>query len=352
LTISITLNLTTCLMHPIKFNAPWHPLKHVCVGQSYNCDFYSPIKSSNVRESLQKIASETEEDYLNLIKVLESFDINVVRPDIDKNLTILDFIDESGKINYENAQSFTLIPRPPMQPRDSFLVVDNKILPTNSEFNSFKNVIFDSNSDNIINNSKAHCFDAPLATVIGDTIILDCQEHNWLYDYFSKQFSDYKIKPVYVGGHNDAVYSVVKPGVLISTYHYSNYKETFPGWCVKYIENQSWNAIPGWRKVKHSNVNKWWAPENLVNDEFSNFINHWLDNWLGLVKETVFDVNMLQINDSTVLVNNYNKEMFNFLKKHKIEPIICPFRHRFFWDGGLHCITNDLYREGEKENYV
>ena len=28
------------------------------------------------------------------------------------------------------------------------------------------------------------------------------------------------------------------------------------------------------------------------------------------------------------------------VKVHKV-----PFRHRFFWDGGLHCITNDLVRE-------
>ena len=52
-----------------------------------------------------------------------------------------------------------------------------------------------------------------------------------------------------------------------------------------------------------------------------------------------------------VNVNNYNKEVFGFLKKHKIEPIICPIRHRYFWDGGLHCVTLDLQREGARENY-
>ena len=26
-------------------------------------------------------------------------------------------------------------------------------------------------------------------------------------------------------------------------------------------------------------------------------------------------------------------------------------RHRFFWDGGLHCATSDLEREGECEDY-
>ena len=52
-----------------------------------------------------------------------------------------------------------------------------------------------------------------------------------------------------------------------------------------------------------------------------------------------------------MIVNNYNKKVFDFLKKHKIEPIICQQRHRWFWDGGVHCLTQDIYREGEQEDY-
>ena len=68
--------------------------------------------------------------------------------------------------------------------------------------------------------------------------------------------------------------------------------------------------------------------------------------------KTVFDVIMLQINERIVLVNNYNKDMFDFFTQHCIESIVTPFRHRFFWDGGIDCIINDIYREGEAENYV
>ena len=42
---------------------------------------------------------------------------------------------------------------------------------------------------------------------------------------------------------------------------------------------------------------------------------------------------------------------FDHFKKHKVEPIIFNFRHRYFWDGGIHCITQDLYREGKQEDY-
>lgn len=348
-------------MTPIKFNAPWHDLKHVCVGATYRPEFYEPITNVKIKQSLQRIARETEEDYANLIAVLESVGVTVSRPLVDPDTTIMDFIDSDGKIDYSCTKSFTLIPRPPMQPRDSFLVIGDMILATNSEYQSILNNTADLSLIKLVEpwtrNDHYYlpaqkCFDAPLATVVGDTVILDCKDHRYLYDYFVRAFPTRKIKPVYIGGHNDAVYSLVKPGCIISTHHHSNYKDSFPGWTVKYIENQSWNAIPEWRKLKHSNVERWWAPEDIKNNEFSSFIDTWLTHWVGYVKETVFDVNLLQINSSTVLVNNYNKDMFDFLHIHGIDPIVVPFRHRFFWDGGLHCITNDLYREGECENYV
>lgn len=344
-------------MIPIRYNAPWHDLKHCMVGRTYPESFYQPIRNVKVRESLQRIAIDTEEDYQNLITVLNSLGVVVSRPQINEDLTIMDYIDQSGRIGFERSQSFTLIPRPPMQPRDSFLVIDDCVLKTNAE------------SHVMLKDVTAHCmidpwrrqdqwglahsqqFDAPLATVIGDTVIVDCRDHAWLAGYLENVLTEHRVRPVYIGGHNDAVFSVIKPGVLISTYHHDNYRETFPGWTVKYIENQSWNAIPDWRKIKHSNIDRYWVPEHINNKDFADFIDTWLGQWMGYVSETVFDINVLQVNQSTVLVNNYNRDMFEFLRLQGVEPVVVPFRHRFFWDGGLHCITNDLLREGEKESY-
>lgn len=336
-------------MIDINYHAPWHDLKQTVVGCTYSPEFYQPIKNTNIRESLQRIAIETEEDYQNIVATLTQLGVAVSRPTIDSDLTIMDFIDEQGTITYSQANSYTLIPRPPMQPRDSFLVLGNSVLPTNDEFKYFQAAIDDSSIRTV---DDPLCFDAPLATVVGDTIILDCRDHPGLHQYFQKIFPDYRIKPVYIGGHNDAVFCLPKPGLIVSTHHEKNYSETFPGWQVMFLENQSWDAVPSWRRFKHSNSEKWWAPESLTNPDFANFVNQWLDNWTGYVAETVFDVNMLQISDKIILVNNYNKELFELFKQHRIEPVITPFRHRFFWDGGIHCITNDLYRSGLRENYV
>ena len=47
-----------------------------------------------------------------------------------------------------------------------------------------------------------------------------------------------------------------------------------------------------------------------------------------------------------------NKKMFKFLEKNKINPIVCDLRDQSFWDNGIHCVTQDLYREGVMENYL
>jgi hypothetical protein len=327
-----------------NYNAPWHSLKKVCLGKSYNPSYYEEISNRKIRDILQRIAYETEEDYVGIEKILKELSVEVVRPHIPQD-SILNHLDVNGKLTFAATKSFTLIPRPPMQPRDSILIIGNEAIGTNPEFTLFANGV-------PVSESASFSFDAPCVTVIGQHLIVDRRDFPGVDEFLTERFPNRKIIPVDIGGHNDAVFAPVKPGVIVSTYYHTNYTETFPGWEVLYIENQSWNAVPEWRHLKHSNAGKWWMPGEEKNTDFTNFIETWLSNWVGFVEETVFDVNMLMIDDKTALVNNYNKQVFDFFNKHKIEPIIAPFRHRFFWDGGIHCITNDLYRHGSVENYI
>ena len=67
---------------------------------------------------------------------------------------------------------------------------------------------------------------------------------------------------------------------------------------------------------------------------------------MGYAEETYFDVNCLLLMKN-VIFSSYNRDIFNKLEKRGINPIVCRWRHRLFWDGGIHCITLDLRREGE-----
>jgi len=72
---------------------------------------------------------------------------------------------------------------------------------------------------------------------------------------------------------------------------------------------------------------------------------------VGSCFETNFDVNCLSIDENTVVASGPSKVLEDKLGEHKVDVVTCPMRHRFFWDGGLHCATVDLYREGEMQNY-
>jgi hypothetical protein len=333
-----------------NYNAPWDPLKAVCLGNTYSENFFQDVKNTQVRDMLQKISRETREDFDNIEKIFKKFDIQVYRPFVNDNDTIMNYIDCDDRLTYKKTGTYSLVPKPPMQPRDCQLIVGDKFLSTNADIDLYKKK--DLSFFPTCELPVSAQFDAPLITVIGKHLIVDQRDHPWLSTFIQKEFADREVIPVDIGGHNDAVFAPVGPGLLVSSHYKNCYQDSFPNWEVYHIPDQGWNALVDWRKDKHANQQKWWVPGQENNKEFCSFIDSWLSHWLGYATETVFDVNMLMLNEKFVLVNNYHQGMFKWFAHHQIEPIIAPFRHRFFWDGGIHCITSDLCRQGEIETYI
>jgi glycine amidinotransferase/scyllo-inosamine-4-phosphate amidinotransferase 1 len=81
-------------------------------------------------------------------------------------------------------------------------------------------------------------------------------------------------------------------------------------------------------------------------------VENWLSHWIGYVDETVFDLNVVSIDENTVITNGHDIRIEKELKKYGVEMIPFDFRHKYFWDSGLHCVTLDLSRNGERESYV
>ena len=90
----------------------WDPLKVCIVGRSYTPEFYSWITVPHVRELFEKIAVETEEDYQNIIKKLQEFGVETLRPNLPT-------------VNYINGRYIL----PPMTPRDYTLMAGKTFLP-------------------------------------------------------------------------------------------------------------------------------------------------------------------------------------------------------------------------------
>ena len=374
------------------------------LGECYSPEFFNDIKNTKVRSALQRIANETQEDLEGYEKVLKDFGCDVIRPDMDKNDSIMSYTDYNGKL--------TLIPRSPLQPRDHQLVIGNDLFYTQDfdhpgikqsldNYNkNFKN-IYSPLSEASFNGHKGEdapdwpsytdyverfCNEQPLSdkphihneildickketsfgfaiqapsiTVVGRDIYIDVNTDmdSVLVDYyfkeFAKMFPNFKINVLTIGGHNDGCFHTIKSGAILSLKEIQTYEDTFPDWDICYLPNQSWEKIKPFIELKKQNKGKWWVPGEEDNNEFTHFVETWLQDWVGYVEETVFDVNVLVLDEKYVCVSQQDNQTVNaFLKKHNMEPVYIPWRHRYFWDGGLHCITLDLYREGTQQDY-
>lgn len=381
----------------------WDKLQTVMLGECYSPEFFRDIKNTKVRSALQRIADETQNDLEGFHSVLKDFGCTIIRPKMNKNDSIMNYTDHDGKLS--------LIPRSPLQPRDCQLVIGDSLFYTGKDhpgiqqsldnynknfkitrtplskvsFNGHKGECapdwptFEEYVERFINcqpfSDKPHIHNeladigsqempfgfaipAPSITVVGRDIYIDVhgESPHILIDYqlklFAKMFPNFRINLLTIGGHSDGCFHTIKPGAILSLFEIQIYEDTFPDWDICYLSNQSWNAVKPFVQIKKQNQGKWWVPGEEDNAEFTHFVETWLQDWVGYVEETVFDVNVLVLDEHHVCVSQPDNEIVNaFLKKHNMEPVYIPWRHRYFWDGGLHCITLDLVRKGSQQDY-
>jgi len=325
-------------MIPIKGYATFDPLKHCLIGRNFSSNFFRQnIKDPRISGPLQRIADETEEDYQALEKILKNANIKTYRAEFDEDKFDKDW---HG--------------RPPVCPRDHFAVIGEKFYAHQST-NFYGKFLQNIARENLSIGPKSVLVSTAVISRVGKDLFWDIKEKSNQedIDFFKTKWiaEGFRVHVSSRGYHSDAVFCVVKPGCIVSLYDVQDYKTEFPGWDVLYLPDQSWSKVSPFLNMKEKVSGRWWVEGEEHNDQLINFVNTWLKDWVGYVEETVFDVNMLSIDQNTVICNNYNKEVFDHFKKHKVEPIIFNFRHRYFWDGGIHCITQDLYREGTQEDY-
>jgi len=372
----------------------WDPLKVCMVGRTYPAEFYSWIKNKETRNTFEKLAEETEEDYQKLINLLENkFGVKTFRPEFPEDMNEL-WID--GKWV-----------QPPTAPRDYFIMIHDKFwvpkIPNGShawsvfyrqnkrswwpdyvrpndfyeawpeyadevreKFNEFRQ--FDQNHLDAKLKFYTHIFD-DIQKQGNEIIYTDLDFVNGCfvsrigYDlYFATQtfhddkkallsqvneyFPDTRNRIVNAGGHGDAVYCPVTPGLIISLNDVPTYKDTFPDWEVVYLPDSNYAHMREFEFSMKRNKGRWFIPGFEKNPDMMNMVDHYFDEWVGEVHETVFDVNMLVVDQKNVIVSAHNDQVEEACARHGVEVHVSPFRHKYFWDAGIHCITNDISRSG------
>jgi hypothetical protein len=332
----------------------WQPLEEVIVGRAYEPEYFDFINDAQVKNQLQQILSETAEDLDNLQKTIESYGSVVRRP----------FLPDIHQFQEWQTQGHEA-PLPPLTPRDWQITLGQKllrVLPV-SELNDICSSYGDSvisphgddyDADCILNGASASCI-----VRVGRDVFFDNSEFlrpdqsRWIVD--NVLGPEYRIHEAVTDGHGDAVFAILKPGVILSSKHDVNLDlaADFPGWEVLKIWDSSIWAAMEVGKFKEENFNgRWYVQGQTPTPQFAEFVDTYLNKWTGFVSETVFDVNCLVLDEQNVIFSAYNRDVFEFCKKHKIEPIICELRHSYFWDGGISCCTQDVRRRGGLESYL
>ena len=370
----------------------------VCiVGKSYGPDFYKWIKHTDTRKKFELLARETEEDYQSLIRLLEKFNVKIFRPDISENLDEL-FIENKWV-------------QPPTAPREYFIMIQDNlwvpfvpnrshawctfyrqnknpnwpdfVLPNDfvdsvfysqefmsrfrrfgevdqkhldAKLNFYKN-IFEGirQQGNQIKHTDLDFINGCFVSRIGTDLYFGTQTYHdnkeEILEIVNKNFSSTRNRIVDSAGHGDAVYCPITPGLIISTQDVATYADTFPDWEVVYLAPSNYSHMDKFQASMKHNKGRWFMPDFEKNQDLIDTVNYYFDEWIGNVAETVFNVNILIINPKNIVVSSYDKKVEAACKRHGIEMHLVPFRHRYFWDCGIHCATNDLHRIGTPQNF-
>ena len=329
---------------------------------------------------MERIAIETEEDFQNLQKVLESFGIEVLRP-------------KTG--SPDQHMDGTKLQPPPVMPRDYTAMIGNRffidripgvydhyidicdqILKQGNTIEHDKGVntatVFPLGTNLHCSGPIADPWDRDIWNVVRKTswpmeipkeflynLPRAMRDHPKAIAYRNKVMADYqtniiKIFPNYsitrydIPAHIDGCFCPIKPGLVLSIAGIDELEHSFPDWEIIYQDNKKLSSRLEFAELKFKNNGKWWLPGENVSDDFIEFVETYLERWTGYIEETVFDVNILMIDEKNAVCTNFNDATLKAFDRHGVNPIKVNFRHRYFWDGGIHCITSDIHRIGAK----
>lgn len=342
----------------------FQPLEEVLVGRSYDTTFLESLDIPFTKQTtslMTHLLDETEEDYQGLVNTLEKLNVKVYRPSKDAY--------KKSNIMHNLSGAYL------MNPRDDQIVIDNKIITGQWESalgKGFRAALKD--YENCFLPDPAFKGLACASIVrLGEDIIVDSSDNantnthqKRLRQYFEPlgyniiytKTHDFKFKNNV--SHADAIFAILKPGLILHARENTDYSENlFKGWDLIKVERderlslqQDFQTFLNQKENMKKDISYAFEDGKYNDEKWFNFLNTWFTSLMGYSKETYFDVNCLVVDENNVIFSGYNKRLFKQLEKRQINPILCPFRHRLFWDGGTHCITLDLKRRGSREKYL
>jgi hypothetical protein len=339
----------------------WDPLEEVWLGDVYPTSWYDHLPSE-VQDCFQELTERTKQDLDFIEKKLQSLGVTVCRP------------------NYRNIDDYInpatgQLDKPEICPRDNYVTIGETLYAkkyhgvTNPWQKHIDRYEQSGAKVDYMLARDGMCLSGANTVRAGRDLYFDLV---WLIDpvkksqgqrstqslvdfyqkNFAEKFADRRVHILFNGGHVDACFSLLKPGVILGSRYFEDYATTFPGWqLINVTEPQFAQHNKHPREDMPGFNGKWWIPDVSHSGAFNDHIIKHAQTWIGNYTETFFEVNCLVVDEHNVVIPGENEAVFRALEKLGITAHAVPFRTRTFWDGGMHCITVDIRRRGGMQDY-
>jgi glycine amidinotransferase len=171
-------------------------------------------------------------------------------------------------------------------------------------------------------------FDGAQCMRLGRDVLVNVANHNhelalrWLNDNLPQQ-RFHRLNSI-ADNHIDSVVVPLRPGLMLlrSPQYLPHLPKAMHSWDVIYPPETDESAFP----------------------DYSDFGFN--------IASRYIDINVLSVNESTVVVNSHYSELISLLEKRGFDVVPVRHRHRRLFGGGFHCFTLDTVRAGGCEDYL
>jgi N-dimethylarginine dimethylaminohydrolase len=135
----------------------------------------------------------------------------------------------------------------------------------------------------------------------------------WLQNLLGDQYKVHILENMYSYSHLDSTIALLREGLCLLNPERVN-------------ENNIPEILKSWDKI--------WSPPMV---DISYHKVERASVWVG--------INLLSIDENTVIVDNRQTELIKELKKYNIDALDCKLRHSRTLGGSFHCVTADMIRD-------
>jgi glycine amidinotransferase/scyllo-inosamine-4-phosphate amidinotransferase 1 len=307
----------------ISSHNEWDSLKRVVVGIADHANWPSddPVFALESEKTLWKetpvpsgpvpqwIIDETNEDLNTLSSTLSSLGVEVERP------SVFNFQEHKGMYNY--------------CPRDRFLIFGETVIDTammypcrDIEYQCYIDILADAKQILKMPRDQGLVLDAANLLRLGPNKLLFLESVSgnrsawlWLLANLPPDTS-IELCNFYGGVHIDSTIVPLRPGLVMLNGSRVNI-DTVP------------HAFDGWHKI--------WINDVVAQDFYQ---YPYASKWIAM--------NMLVVDQHTVIVDRHQHELIKTLESYKFTVIPLELRHSRTLGGGFHCVTLDLLRQSNK----